>query len=62
MTQRREGMKVKGSVRHVCVQHEIIFNAIASGDPDAAERAMTAHLDEVANYFWRAQAANEQLT
>jgi DNA-binding FadR family transcriptional regulator len=34
--------------------HREIFNAINARDPDAAEGAMHAHLNQVADYYWRA--------
>jgi GntR family transcriptional repressor for pyruvate dehydrogenase complex len=33
--------------------HRQIYEAIASRDPDAAERVIRAHLDQVAELYWR---------
>ena len=39
--------------------HRQIYEAIASGDPDAAERVIRAHLDQVAELYWRVKGGGE---
>ena len=54
--QRSTGLRVRGSIRSVCRDHERIFEAIQRHDVDGAEAAMATHLTSVARYFWRARA------
>jgi DNA-binding FadR family transcriptional regulator len=44
-----------GAPRAAVRAHQRIFRAVAARDPDAAERAMTEHLDEVARFYWKAR-------
>ena len=40
--------------------HATIFTAIANHDPSAAAFAMQEHLDEVAEYYWKARTASRK--
>jgi GntR family transcriptional repressor for pyruvate dehydrogenase complex len=53
--QRSTTLRTPGQKFVACRAHEKIYEAIASRDPDAAERVMRAHLDQVTEAYWRAQ-------
>lgn len=50
--QRQIAMLHPKSPQQAVEAHTRIFEAIATGDPDAAEAAMRAHLDEVIKQYW----------
>lgn len=56
--QRTVGIGKRGSARVVYRDHEAIFNAIASGDVEAADAAMAEHLAKGVRSFWQASATN----
>lgn len=41
--------------------HRRVYDAIASGDPGAAEAAMRGHLEEVERYYWQAYSPDPGL-
>lgn len=47
MNFRRRVMQMKGAIECSYREHEAIYFAMASGDPDQAERAMLAHVESV---------------
>jgi DNA-binding FadR family transcriptional regulator len=51
---------IRGVVSRVYQGHEEIFEAIASHDAEAADRAMGDHLRTTAGYYWKAIAAKGQ--
>jgi DNA-binding GntR family transcriptional regulator len=51
-----------GRVAEVDVEHRVLVEAIASGDPDAAERAMRTHVDKVGQALRAAIAARRVVT
>ncbi|MCM0018362.1 MAG: FCD domain-containing protein [Tagaea sp.] len=53
--QRTSSIEPGGSSDAAYRAHERVFEAIEARDPDAAESAMLAHLDEVENYYWRSR-------
>lgn len=53
--QRLVSARAEGAQRAAYKAHRRIFTAIAAHDPDAAERAMRAHLTEVAALYWKAE-------
>jgi GntR family transcriptional repressor for pyruvate dehydrogenase complex len=53
--QRTTTLRTPGQKFVACRAHEKIYEAIAARDPDAAERVMRAHLDQVTEAYWRAQ-------
>lgn len=53
--QRASSIAPDGSDRAAVAAHARIADAIAARDPDAAEAAMRAHLDEVVAFYWRAR-------
>lgn len=53
--QRATSVHEHGSPEAACRAHERIYLAIRAQDPDAAERAMREHLDEVSRYYWQAR-------
>jgi DNA-binding FadR family transcriptional regulator len=57
--QRATSVHEHGSPEAACRAHERIFQAVAAHDPDAAERAMRAHLDEVGRFYWQARGATQ---
>jgi DNA-binding FadR family transcriptional regulator len=57
--QRATSVHEHGSPEAACRAHERIFNAIRAHDPDAAERAMRDHLDEVGRFYWQARGATQ---
>jgi DNA-binding FadR family transcriptional regulator len=58
--QRTTSLKVEGADDAAWRAHEAIYRAVAAHDPDAAERAMEAHLGEVGAYYWHAQGRGVQ--
>jgi GntR family transcriptional repressor for pyruvate dehydrogenase complex len=52
--QRSTSVGVAGSPDAAYQAHRRIYQAIASHDPDAAEREMRAHLGQVADFYWQA--------
>lgn len=50
--QRRIAMLYPGSPQRAVDAHTRIFEAIAAGDPDAAEIAMRTHLEDVIHQYW----------
>ncbi len=57
--QRRTTLREPGAEQHAATSHRRIFEAVAAGDPAAAEREMAGHLDEVAQLYWRAREMGE---
>ena len=55
--QRHVTLRAAGAEQKAARSHRDIFQAVAAGDPAAAERHMRVHLDEVAELYWRDQAA-----
>jgi DNA-binding FadR family transcriptional regulator len=55
MQQRRYSLLVPGALKAAYEYHRKIFNAVAAGDPDRAEKAMRDHLASVADYYWKAK-------
>jgi DNA-binding FadR family transcriptional regulator len=55
--QRRVALRARGAARRAFAFHERIFAAIEAHDPDAAERAMQAHLGEVGVDYWKKRDA-----
>lgn len=53
--QRTTSLKAQGADHAALAAHQRIFAAVAARDPEAAERAMREHLDEVADYYWRVE-------
>lgn len=53
--QRTTSAREQGSAEAACRAHERIYKAIAVHDPDRAEQAMSAHLEEVTKYYWQAR-------
>jgi DNA-binding FadR family transcriptional regulator len=53
--QRISSIEPPGSSRAAQRAHRKVYDAIVSRDPDGAERAMLAHLDEVERYYWQAR-------
>jgi DNA-binding FadR family transcriptional regulator len=51
--------EAKGQERIADEAHDAVFRAIASGDPDAVEAAMAAHLEQLAATFWCRQPEME---
>jgi GntR family transcriptional regulator, sialic acid-inducible nan operon repressor len=54
--QRNVTLQVVGQVLTAYRAHERIFKAVASGDPDVAERAMAAHLKQLYRVYERVRA------
>ena len=52
--QRATSGTVSGAREMAFRAHREIFNAVSAHDPDAAEAAMRAHLNQVADYYWQA--------
>lgn len=50
--QRQIAMLHPGSPQNAINAHIRVFEAIAAGDPDAAEAAMRSHLDDVIKQYW----------
>jgi DNA-binding FadR family transcriptional regulator len=53
--QRATSVHERGSPEAAYRAHERIFRAVKARDPDAAERAMSSHLDEVSRFYWQAR-------
>lgn len=51
---------IRGAVRKAYEGHEEVYEAIAAHDTEAADRAMTRHLETVSEYYWKAVAAKEK--
>lgn len=51
--QRMTSLKAEGADKAAWHAHEAIYRAVAARDPDAAERAMEAHLGEVGSFYWQ---------
>jgi len=51
--QRRVTLKNKGQPRIAVLAHRRIFEAIASKDPDHAERAMSEHMNQLVALYWK---------
>ncbi len=56
--QRSVTLAQAGADRKAYAFHEKIYRAIAAGDPDQAEKAMIAHLQDVSGSYWRAQGSS----
>ena len=52
--QRTVSIEPGGSSKAAHLAHRRVYEAIAQHDPDAAELAMLAHLEEVERYYWQA--------
>jgi DNA-binding FadR family transcriptional regulator len=59
MSQRQVGMPIRGAIRRAYEGHEAIYEAIARHDIEAADKAMTDHLQTVMQFYWRALAKIE---
>ena len=59
MAQRTIGMQapVRGAIRHAYRGHEAVFEAVAAHDAEAADHAMSGHLETVSKYYWKGMAA-----
>lgn len=53
--QRRDSVGHPGAPEAAVKAHTRIFEAIAAGDPDAAEQAMREHLQQVVGFYWSQQ-------
>jgi len=53
--QRSTTLRTPGQKFIACRAHEAIYDAIVARDPDRAERAIRAHLDQVAETYWHTQ-------
>ena len=53
--QRISSIRPSGSSEAAQRAHGRVFDAITRRDPDRAERAMLAHLEEVERYYWHAR-------
>ena len=53
--QRSITLTTEGADRGAAECHRRIFEAVDAHDPDAAEREMRAHLDEVGRLYWQAR-------
>ncbi|PKP75697.1 MAG: GntR family transcriptional regulator [Alphaproteobacteria bacterium HGW-Alphaproteobacteria-6] len=60
--QRQIAMLHPGSPQQAVDAHIRVFEAIAAGDPDAAEAAMRAHLDDVIKQYWSVWETRLSLT
>jgi DNA-binding FadR family transcriptional regulator len=58
--QRVTSLKAEGADEAAWQAHEAIYRAVASHDPDAAERAMETHLGEVGAYYWHVRGRAAQ--
>jgi GntR family transcriptional repressor for pyruvate dehydrogenase complex len=54
LEQRQTTLKMLGQRERALAFHVGIFEAIAKGDPDMAERAMTAHMEQTVEVYWEA--------
>lgn len=48
---------LRGIMRRAYLGHEAIYAAVSSHDPEQADRAMAEHLTEIANAYWKSEAA-----
>lgn len=53
MEQRTTSVQAPGSASAAYQAHKRIFDAVAAHDPDAAEAAMRAHLQQVSEFYWQ---------
>jgi DNA-binding FadR family transcriptional regulator len=53
--QRRTTLKAPGAEQRAALSHRSIYESVAVRDPAAAEAQMRAHLNEVAQLYWRAR-------
>jgi len=62
MAQRMTGLRapIRGTIRSAYQGHEEIYEAIASHDVEAADRAMATHLKTVSDFYWKAVAARSK--
>ena len=51
--QRASSVSASGSPEAAVAAHKRIFQAISAKDPDAAEREMRAHLQQVVDFYWQ---------
>ncbi|KAA0969619.1 transcriptional regulator NanR [Aureimonas fodinaquatilis] len=58
-SQRLTSLKAEGSMADAFTAHGRIYDAIASRDPDEAEKQMAAHLKSVARYYWNARTGEQ---
>jgi DNA-binding FadR family transcriptional regulator len=58
--QRTTSLKAAGADQAAWEAHDAIYRAVAAHDPDAAERAMSAHLGEVGTYYWHVRGTVPQ--
>jgi GntR family transcriptional regulator, sialic acid-inducible nan operon repressor len=56
LEQRQTTLKMPGQRERALAFHVGIFEAIEQGDPDAAEWAMAAHMDQTVDVYWKAIA------
>jgi GntR family transcriptional repressor for pyruvate dehydrogenase complex len=54
LEQRQTTLKMPGQREKALAFHMDILNAIELGDPNAAERAMAAHMDQTMDVYWKA--------
>jgi DNA-binding FadR family transcriptional regulator len=57
--QRATSMHEHGSPEAAYRAHERIFRAVKAHDPEAAERAMRDHLEEVGRFYWQARGTTQ---
>lgn len=57
--QRTTSVQVTGARPDATAAHKRILDAVAARDPERAERAMRAHLEEVEAYYWQAAPAKD---
>jgi DNA-binding FadR family transcriptional regulator len=55
--QRSTSATVSGAVADAARAHQRVYEAIASGDANAARAAMCKHLEDVERYYWQARRA-----
>jgi len=62
MDQRTVGIRVpmREGIKRAYLGHEAVFEAIASHDPERADRAMADHLKFVSEMYWKARAAESK--
>jgi DNA-binding FadR family transcriptional regulator len=62
MAQRTVGIRapVRGGIRLAYEGHEVVYEAIAAHDVEAADKAMAKHLSWVAECYWKAVAAKSK--
>ena len=57
--QRATSMLERGATEAAYRAHERIFRAVKARDPDAAERAIRDHLEEVGRFYWQARGTTQ---